>query len=85
MSVLILSKPFSTSRIVDLKIVVGPELPDVERNGHLFTDGCAVAGSEVMREAARALGTTRGIDANPSAIQFRLGCVELVILEMCSR
>jgi RNA-dependent RNA polymerase len=66
-------KPFSTSRIVDLNIHMGPKLQDVERNGYCFTDGVGVAGTEVMREAARALGYTRGINGTPSAIQFRLG------------
>jgi hypothetical protein len=66
-------KPFSTSRIVELNINVGPELKDVERNDFTFTDGCSVAGIEVMRQAATALGAIRGLDACPSAIQFRLG------------
>ena len=66
-------QPFSTSRIVNVDINLGPELEDVNRNGHCFTDGVAVAGREVMREAAKALGSTTGINATPSAIQFRLG------------
>jgi len=69
----LISQPFSTSRIVDMKIDLGPPLHDVKRTTYCFTDGVAVAGIEVMRQAARALGTTRGINASPSAIQFRLG------------
>ncbi|WWC90607.1 uncharacterized protein L201_005543 [Kwoniella dendrophila CBS 6074] len=65
--------PFSTSRIVDMKIKLGVQLPDVKRNGRTFTDGVAVAGQEVLRQAAFALGERKGINATPSAIQFRLG------------
>ncbi|WRT68501.1 uncharacterized protein IL334_005477 [Kwoniella shivajii] len=65
--------PFSTSRIVDLKITLGAQLPDVERNGRTFTDGVAVAGIDVLRQAAYALGEKKGLNASPSAIQFRLG------------
>jgi RNA-dependent RNA polymerase len=72
------SQPFSTSRIVNIDIRLKAELPDINRNGYCFTDGVAVAGREVMRQAARALGSTRGINAAPSAIQFRLGSVEAV-------
>ncbi|KAK4685416.1 RNA-dependent RNA polymerase, partial [Tremellales sp. Uapishka_1] len=72
--------PFSTSRIVDLRIRIGPQLPDVERNGNTFTDGCAVAGSEIMRLAAKALGTDVGVNAAPSAIQFRLGGAKGVLV-----
>lgn len=48
-------------------------LADVERNKYCFTDGVAIAGEEVMREAAKVLGYNRGINSCPSAIQFRLG------------
>ncbi|WVW85521.1 hypothetical protein I302_107559 [Kwoniella bestiolae CBS 10118] len=65
--------PFSTSRIVDMNIKVGVQLPDIERNGRTFTDGVAVAGLEVLRQAAAALGQQKGLNASPSAIQFRLG------------
>lgn len=72
-------QPFSTSRIVNLEVTLGPSLPDVEVKGpkgtYCFTDGCGVAGDEVMKEAARALGIKKGIDLFPSAIQFRLGSV----------
>lgn len=66
-------QPFSTSRIVNIEIQLGKPLADVKRNGYCFTDGVGVAGREVMRMAAAALGTTKGINALPSAIQFRLG------------
>ena len=69
----LISQPFSTSRIVNLDVTLGPEIPDIERNGSCFTDGVGLGGSEVMREAARALGFLRGINSTPSAIQFRLG------------
>lgn len=52
---------------------MGPRLSDVERNGYTFTDGVGIAGVEVMKEAARALGVKAGINATPSVIQFRLG------------
>ncbi|WVQ80183.1 hypothetical protein IAT38_002288 [Cryptococcus sp. DSM 104549] len=65
--------PFSTSRIVEMKIELGPRLPDVERNGRTFTDGVAVAGKEVLKQAALALGEKKGLNLTPSAIQFRLG------------
>ncbi|RXK35060.1 hypothetical protein M231_07680 [Tremella mesenterica] len=65
--------PFSTSRIVEINVDIGLQIPDVERNGHCFTDGVGLAGFEVMREAARALGFREGINSTPSAIQFRLG------------
>ncbi|ORY35716.1 RNA dependent RNA polymerase-domain-containing protein [Naematelia encephala] len=65
--------PFSTSRIVQLDIKLGREINDVERNEHCFTDGVAVAGIEIMKEAARTLGATKGLNSTPSAIQFRLG------------
>ena len=69
-----MTQPFSTSRIVELDISVRkPDMPDVERNGYCFTDGVGVAGPEVMMMAAKALGTTQGLNATPSAIQFRLG------------
>ena len=63
--------------MVNIEIQRGPDLADIKRNGRCFTDGVAAAGSEVMREAARALGSTRGINATPSAIQFRMGSVIL--------
>ncbi|ORX38450.1 RNA dependent RNA polymerase-domain-containing protein [Kockovaella imperatae] len=65
--------PFSTSRIVDLKITIGRNLADVERGKYCFTDGVGVAGRALMKEAAKALGTKTGINAQPSAIQVRLG------------
>ncbi|KAK6910761.1 hypothetical protein I203_104793 [Kwoniella mangroviensis CBS 8507] len=65
--------PFSTSRIVDINIKVGKELPDIKRNGRTFTDGVAVAGQDVLIQAALALGEHKGLNAKPSAIQFRLG------------
>lgn len=67
------TQPFSTSRIVKINIVLGPELPDVKRNGYCFTDGVGVAGLAVLIEAAIALGVLKGLNATPSAIQFRLG------------
>ncbi|WWD19157.1 hypothetical protein CI109_103615 [Kwoniella shandongensis] len=73
--------PFSTSRIVEMKIVMGSKLPDVERNGFTFTDGVAVAGKEVLRQAALALGEKRGINLTPSAIQFRLGGAKGVLAD----
>lgn len=68
-------QPFSTSRIVELNIQLGAELPDVNKGSYCFTDGVGAAGIEVMREAAKALGHRKGINATPSAIQFRLGQV----------
>nr|XP_019011562.1 RNA-dependent RNA polymerase 1 [Kwoniella pini CBS 10737]OCF50343.1 RNA-dependent RNA polymerase 1 [Kwoniella pini CBS 10737] len=65
--------PFSTSRIVDMKITLGQELKDIQRNGRTFTDGVAMAGLEVLQNAAFALGERKGLNASPSAIQFRLG------------
>ncbi|WWC63397.1 uncharacterized protein I303_105997 [Kwoniella dejecticola CBS 10117] len=65
--------PFSTSRIVDMKITLGPRMKDIQRNGRTFTDGVAVAGQDVLRKAAFALGEKKGLNASPSAIQFRLG------------
>ncbi|MGG6496762.1 UNVERIFIED_CONTAM: RNA-dependent RNA polymerase, partial [Bacteroidetes bacterium 56_B9] len=56
------TQPFSTSRIVNLNIIVGDEIPDVERNGHCFTDGCAIAGEEVLKQAALALNA-KGLNA----------------------
>ncbi|WWC93489.1 hypothetical protein V866_000324 [Kwoniella sp. B9012] len=65
--------PFSTSRNVDINIKIGNELPDIKRNGRTFTDGVAVAGQDVLIQAALALGEQKGLNAKPSAIQFRLG------------
>jgi RNA-dependent RNA polymerase len=48
-------------------------MPDVKRNGYTFTDGVGFAGRAVLAEAARALGHSRGLMSQPSAIQFRLG------------
>lgn len=48
-------------------------MPDIERNGYTFTDGVGFAGRAVLAEAARALSHHRGINSQPSAIQFRLG------------
>ncbi|BEI83326.1 hypothetical protein CcaverHIS002_0311940 [Cutaneotrichosporon cavernicola] len=64
--------PFSTSRQIDLVIKIGKR-EDVEINGHCFTDGCSVAGTEVMWKAAEALRPNKTIQCRPSAIQFRLG------------
>lgn len=58
---------------MDLNIKLGPRLEDVEKGQYCFTDGVGVAGAEVMREAAKALGYTRSLHSKPSAIQFRLG------------
>ncbi|OCF31540.1 RNA-dependent RNA polymerase 1 [Kwoniella heveanensis BCC8398] len=73
--------PFSTTRSVDMKITIGPQLKDVERNGRTFTDGVAMAGSDVLRQAAFALGEKRGLNATPSAIQFRLGGAKGVLAD----
>jgi RNA-dependent RNA polymerase len=54
---------------------MGPKMPDIERNGYTFTDGVGFAGRAVMAEAARALGHHKGLNSQPSAIQFRLGYV----------
>lgn len=64
-------KPFSASRAVDFKPQVS-RWKDIERLGQCFTDGCSVAGEGVMKQAATALNA-KGINVNPSAIQFRLG------------
>lgn len=56
-----------------MKINIGEELPDIERNGRCFTDGCGIAGREVLNQAALALNEKVGINSQPSAIQFRLG------------
>ncbi|BEJ14161.1 hypothetical protein CspHIS471_0313350 [Cutaneotrichosporon sp. HIS471] len=64
--------PFSTSRQIDLVIKIGKR-EDVEINGHCFTDGCSVAGTEVMWKAAEALRPNKTVQSRPSAIQFRLG------------
>ncbi|WVR09517.1 hypothetical protein IAU60_006585 [Kwoniella sp. DSM 27419] len=73
--------PFSTSRIVDLKITIGRQLADVERNGRIFTDGVAMAGGDVLKQAALALGEKQGLNATPSAIQFRLGGAKGVLAD----
>ncbi|WVF67576.1 hypothetical protein IAT40_002334 [Kwoniella sp. CBS 6097] len=73
--------PFSTTRSVDMNITIGPQLRDVERNGRTFTDGVAMAGSDVLRQAAYALGERRGLNATPSAIQFRLGGAKGVLAD----
>jgi RNA-dependent RNA polymerase len=52
---------------------MGPQMPDIERNNFCFTDGVGFAGRAVLAEAARALGHEKGINSQPSAIQFRLG------------
>jgi RNA-dependent RNA polymerase len=62
---------FSASRGVDTKFVV-TNWKDIERLGNCFTDGCSIAGQQVMKEAAAVLGV-KGLSTNPSAIQFRLG------------
>jgi RNA-dependent RNA polymerase len=64
--------PFSTSREVDLRIQIGKR-EDIEKDGHCFTDGSSVAGTEVMWKAAEALKPNKTIRSRPSAIQFRLG------------
>ena len=56
-----------------MKIDIGPLMKDVERNGFTFTDGVGAAGQGVMRQAALALGHNKGLNATPTAIQFRLG------------
>ncbi|WVQ95053.1 hypothetical protein IAU59_002145 [Kwoniella sp. CBS 9459] len=73
--------PFSTTRSVEMNITIGPQLPDVERNGRTFTDGVAMAGADVLRQAAFALGEKRGLNATPSAIQFRLGGAKGVLAD----
>ncbi|ODN90833.1 RNA-dependent RNA polymerase 1 [Cryptococcus wingfieldii CBS 7118] len=65
--------PFSTSRIVNMKINIAGELPDIKRNGRIFTDGVGIAGKLVLHQAALALGERQGLNSNPSTIQFRLG------------
>lgn len=56
-----------------MNIVIGKEMRDIERNGFTFTDGVGAAGLGVMKQAALALGHNRGLNATPTAIQFRLG------------
>ncbi|TYJ52353.1 hypothetical protein B9479_007047 [Cryptococcus floricola] len=72
--------PFSTSRIVNMKINFGTMLEDVKRNGRIFTDGVGLAGSNVLHESALALGA-KGIDSYPSVIQFRLGGAKGVLAD----
>ncbi|TXT13886.1 uncharacterized protein COLE_00079 [Cutaneotrichosporon oleaginosum] len=64
--------PFSTSREVDIRVSLGTRA-DVERHGYCFTDGCSVAGAEVMWKAAEAFKRKGQVVSRPSAIQFRLG------------
>ncbi|WVN86300.1 uncharacterized protein L203_101463 [Cryptococcus depauperatus CBS 7841] len=73
--------PFSTSRIVNIKINVGEEMPDIMRNERCFTDGCGVAGRQVLNQAALALNENMGINTKPSAIQFRLGGAKGVLVD----
>lgn len=73
-------QPFSTSRSVKIDLQMGPQVPDIERNGYCFTDGVGFAGRAVLAEAAKALGYTWGINSRPSAIQFRLGYVCVIKL-----
>ncbi|ODO01343.1 hypothetical protein I350_06162 [Cryptococcus amylolentus CBS 6273] len=73
--------PFSTSRIVNMKIDFGEKLADVKRNGRIFTDGVGLAGRNVLHEAALALGEKKGIDSYPSVIQFRLGGAKGVLAD----
>ncbi|KAK8854698.1 hypothetical protein IAR55_003437 [Kwoniella newhampshirensis] len=73
--------PFSTSRIVDMEVAIGKQIPDIERNGYTFTDGVAVAGKEVLKQAALALGEKKGLNSTPSAIQFRLGGAKGVLAD----
>lgn len=67
-------QPFSSSRLVDVQIKKGKR-PDIEPYGECFTDGCSIAGQAIMKAAALALDIKKGIELNPSAIQFRLGYV----------
>ncbi len=62
-----------TGRLIEDNIV---QIPDVERNGHVFSDGVGRLGTLIAQNMLRQLRKyTRLTSANPSAYQFRMaGC-----------
>ncbi|THH33039.1 hypothetical protein EUX98_g1143 [Antrodiella citrinella] len=61
----------STTRAIELPCKWSlTEMAEVERNGHIFTDGVATCGPNIADLAAKALGYKQLV---PSAIQVRIG------------
>jgi RNA-dependent RNA polymerase len=50
-------------------------IPDVERNGYMFSDGCASISPEIAQRAAQSMG----LSYTPSALQFRLAGIKGVV------
>ncbi|KAF3930202.1 hypothetical protein ABW20_dc0102476 [Dactylellina cionopaga] len=69
-----LGQCFSTTRAIHGFKVKDIDIPDVERNGHCFTDGCGTISQSAAQLIAAEFGPPKG-EPTPSCFQFRLsGC-----------
>jgi RNA-dependent RNA polymerase len=66
-----LGQCFSTTRTMRVTVKVRP-IPDIERNGHTFTDGVGKLSPFLAQMAAEELGLSNAFDDPPSLFQFRL-------------
>ncbi|KAE8824620.1 hypothetical protein PTNB85_09384 [Pyrenophora teres f. teres] len=77
-----LGQCFSTTRAMREKVKITP-IPDIERNGHTFTDGVGKLSPFVAKMAAKELGLSNAFDDPPSLFQFRLGgCKGVLALDL---
>ncbi|KAF9698680.1 hypothetical protein EKO04_002950 [Ascochyta lentis] len=67
-----LGQCFSTTRAMQTTVTV-QKIPDIERNGHTFTDGVGKLSLFLAQMAAQDLGLHNAFDDPPSLYQFRLG------------
>ena len=63
----------STRKSITLKPDQISEIPDVESNGYIFTDGVGKISYELAKEAWYKLEDNASVKKIPSAFQFRLG------------
>ncbi|KAK4609894.1 RNA-dependent RNA polymerase 1 [Fulvia fulva] len=69
-----LGQCFSTTRSIPHAVNI-EKIPDIERNGHCFTDGAGKISPFLARLIAHPYGLPNSDDDHPSAFQFRLaGC-----------
>ncbi|KAF2132226.1 RdRP-domain-containing protein [Dothidotthia symphoricarpi CBS 119687] len=67
-----LGQCFSTTRAMRVSVKI-QKIPDVERNGYVFTDGVGKISLFLAQMAAQELGLANAFDDPPSLYQFRLG------------
>jgi RNA-dependent RNA polymerase len=77
-----LGQCFSTTRSIHNVTVMVKKIPDIERNGFMFTDGVGKISRFLAQMAAQELGLQNPFDDPPSLYQFRLaGCKGVLAID----